>query len=95
MIERHVTFNVFPEKGHEFEDLFLKAYRPAMAAMPGYVKVELLREQQDPGKYQMVIRFESVEDAANWRNSDAHQALQPAIKALYSKSELQVYEVIV
>ncbi len=44
MIERHVTFHVFPDKGKDFEDLFVEKYRPAMTTMPGFVRVELLRE---------------------------------------------------
>ena len=94
MIERHVTFNVHPETTKDFEELFTAEYRPAMAAMPGYVKLELLVEQEDPTQYQMVIRFESLETAAGWRNSDVHQALKPKIKALYDGSKLQVYDVI-
>ena len=83
MIERHVTFNLFRED-----------YRPAMASMPGYVKVDLLCEQEDPTKYQMVIRFELIETAAVWRSSEAHQALKPKIKELYQDSTLQVYDEI-
>ena len=94
MIERHVTFNVLPDKTQEFAELFCDDYRPAMASMPGFVKVDLLCEQDDPTKYQMVIRFESTETAAAWRDSDAHQALKPKIKALYQGSTLQVYDVI-
>ena len=94
MIERHVTFNVLSDKTREFEDLFTAEYRPAMAAMPGYGKVELLREQDDPTQYQMVIRFESMETAAGWRSSDAHQALKPKIKPLYDGTKLEVYDVI-
>jgi heme-degrading monooxygenase HmoA len=94
MIERHVTFNILPGREQDFEELFTAEYRPAMAAMPGYVKLELLVEQEDPTQYQMVIRFESLETAAGWRNSDVHQALKPKIKALYDGSKLQVYDVI-
>ena len=94
MIERHVTFNVHPESTKDFEELFTAEYRPAMAAMPGFVKLELLVEQENPTQYQMVIRFESLETAADWRNSNAHQALKPRIKALYDGSKLNVYDVI-
>lgn len=94
MIERHVTFNVYPDKVKQFEEMFVESYRPAMAVMPGYVKVDLLRQQDQGSRYQMVIRFESVEAAADWRRSAAHESLQPKIKALYSNSELQVYDVI-
>ena len=94
MIERHVTFNVLPDKGRDFEKLFVEEYRPAMSRMPGFVKVELLRSQEDPTKHMMVIRFESLETAAAWRSSDAHQALKPKIGALYDGSTVQVFDVI-
>lgn len=94
MIERHVTFHVLPDKARDFEEFFAQAYRPAMASMPGYVGVVLLRAQAVPTEYQMVIRFESAEAAAAWRASDAHQALSPRMKALYSGSLVQVYDVV-
>lgn len=94
MIERHVTFDVLPGKMHEFEMLFVEEYRPAMAQMTGYVNVDLLREQEKPTIYQMVIRFVSIETAAAWRTSGAHQSLSPKLKALYSASQVQVYEVV-
>jgi len=94
MIERHVTFDVFPEKAGDFEKLFIDEYRPAMATMPGYIKVELLREQNNPSRYQMVIRFSSEDTAAAWRSSSVHQALSPRLKLLYSASQLQVYDFI-
>jgi heme-degrading monooxygenase HmoA len=94
MIERHVTFDVLSDKTQEFERLFKDEYRPAMAHMPGFIKVELLREQGNPTKYQMVIRFMSTEEATAWRNSSSHQTLSPKLKALYSASQLLVYEVL-
>lgn len=42
----------------------------------------------------MVIRFQSLETAGAWRESEDHKALSPKIKALYSESSVQVYEVI-
>ena len=94
MIERHVKFSVHADKGQEFEKFFVAHYRPAMSAMPGFQKVELLRETGEATQYEMVIRFDSAETAADWRNSEAHKALQPSFKALYSESKLQVYDVI-
>ena len=94
MIERHVTFNVLPDKGQEFEKFFVEKYRPGMSTMRGFLKVELLREAEQTCQYQMVIRFESAEAAAEWRSSAVHQSLQPAFKLLYSESKLQVYDVI-
>ncbi len=94
MIERHVTFEVIPDKTQDFENLFVKAYRPAMASMPGFINVELLRLQDSSTIYQMIIRFETAEAASAWRNSPEHQGLSPQLKALYIASHLQVFEVI-
>jgi antibiotic biosynthesis monooxygenase (ABM) superfamily enzyme len=94
MIERHVTFNVIPGKEKDFEDLFKDAYSVAMSGQPGFVAVTLLKEHDKGGAYQMAIRFQSLETAAAWRDSEDHKALAPRIKALYSSSTVQVYDVI-
>lgn len=94
MIERHVTFEVMRGQEQVFEQFFTQEYRPAMSQMAGFVRVELLREQETPSSYQMTIRFDSVEAAAAWRASPAHQALSPRLKTLYSGSQVQVYDVI-
>lgn len=94
MIERHITFNVHPDRTGEFERFFADEYRPAMAKSPGFVKVELLREAESVSRYQMVLRFQDADSAAGWRNSDVHVALQPALKALYADNEIQGYVVI-
>ncbi len=94
MIERHVTFEVLPDHAADFERFFFDEYRPAMASMPGFDRVDLLRDIDKPGSYQMVIRFDTAEAAAAWRASDAHKALQPRMKALYSGSQLVVYDVV-
>jgi len=94
MIERHVTFNVIPGKEKEFETLFKETYSVAMSRQPGFVSVTLLKEHEKEAIYQMVIRFQSLETAAAWRDSTDHKALSPKIKALYKESTVQVYEVI-
>jgi len=94
MIERHVTFNVIPGKEKDFEKLFKQEYSVAMSKQPGFVSVTLLKEQEKEAIYHMVIRFQSLETAAAWRDSSDHKALSPKIKALYKESTVQVYEVI-
>lgn len=94
MIERHITFNVDPDKTAAFEAFFTGKYRPAMTKSPGYVKAELLREADSATRFQMVLRFEDGDAAVGWRTSEVHTALQPALLALYSDNEIQGYEVI-
>ena len=94
MNERHVTFHVHADKKAEFEKMFLDEYRPAMASMPGFRRVELLCRTDEPLQYQMTIRFESAETSAAWRSSAEHEMLKPRLKALYSDSDPQVFDVI-
>jgi antibiotic biosynthesis monooxygenase (ABM) superfamily enzyme len=94
MIERQVTFNVIPGKEKEFEALFKEEYSLAMSKQRGFVSVTLLKEQEKESIYQMVIRFQSLETAASWRDSAEHKALSPRIKTLYNGSTVQVYDVI-
>lgn len=94
MIERHVTFNVIPGKEKDFEMLFREAYGVAMSKQPGFVSVTLLKEHEKEAVYQMVIRFQTLETAAAWRDSGDHKALSPKIKSLYTNSTVQVYEMI-
>ncbi len=94
MIERHVTFHVIPGKEKEFERLFREEYSVAMSKQPGFVSVALLKEHEKETIYQMAIRFQSLETATAWRESEDHKALSPKIKALYSESNVRVYEVI-
>ena len=94
MIERHVTFNVIQGKEEDFETLFKQEYSIAMSKQPGFVSVALLKEHEKGAIYQMVIRFQSLETAAAWRDSADHKALSPKIKTLYRESTVQVYEVV-
>lgn len=94
MIERHITFNVLPDKTGAFEKFFVEQYRPAMARSKGFVRCDLLREADHPARYQMVLRFDTLEDSAGWRNSEIHQALQPQLKSLYQDNEILAYQVI-
>jgi antibiotic biosynthesis monooxygenase (ABM) superfamily enzyme len=94
MIERHVTFYVIAGKEKDFENLFRAEYGVAMSSQPGFVSVTLLKEREKEAVYQMAIRFQSLETAAAWRGSADHKTLSPKIKALYTESTAQVYEVI-
>ena len=94
MIERHITFNVHAARTAEFERFFAERYRPAMAAAPGFVRVELLCEAADPTRYQMTLRFQDAESATGWRTSPVHQTLAPDLAALYSTNEIVGYDVV-
>ncbi len=94
MIERHVTFEVIPGKEAAFEELFRTKYRQAMGRQPGFVAVSLLKEKEAPARYQMTIRFTTLETAAAWRDSADHKELNPQMKANYTASSVVVFDVI-
>jgi heme-degrading monooxygenase HmoA len=94
VIERHLTFNVHPDRTAEFERFFGEVYRPRMAESPGFVRVELLREQDQPMRYTMILRWADLESATGWRNSEAHAALLPDLSTLHGGMEVLVYDVI-
>jgi antibiotic biosynthesis monooxygenase (ABM) superfamily enzyme len=94
VIERHVTFEVIPGKEQAFEDLFKSSYSTAMSKQRGFASVDLVRELDAPARYQMVIRFDTLENAAAWRDSADHKALSPVIHALYSASTVVAYSVV-
>lgn len=94
MIERHVTFDVIPEKAEEFEAFFAEQYRPAMMKSEGFVSVELIQELERPTSYQMLIRFMNLEQAAVWRSSETHKGLSPTLKSYYTSSDVTVYKFV-
>lgn len=94
MIERHVTFEVLIDRADALEHFFVHEYRPAMSHMVSFVRADLLRESEASQNYQIVIRFDSPESAADWRASAEHQALSPNLKTYYSSSQLQVFQVV-
>ena len=94
MIERHITFQVHPDKTATFERFFAETYRPKMSASPGFVRADLLRETDSPTRYQMVLRWDDLESATGWRTSPVHEALQPGLVALHAGMTIQPYEVI-
>lgn len=91
MIERHVTFDVLPERTADFERFFRERYRPAVQHMPGLIECLLLRESESPLRYQMVFRWQGAADAAAWRTSEAHQGLQPELGAMNSGMTIVAY----
>jgi heme-degrading monooxygenase HmoA len=94
VIERHVVFQVVPDKSKEFEEFFRSEYALAMARQPGFCGAELLRPGEPGDERVMVLRFDSLEAAQAWRESAEHKRLSPKLKSLYRNSEVRVFEVV-
>ena len=91
MIERHISYAVQADRAAEFERFFVEAYRPPVLGMPGLLECTLLRETEHADRYQMVFRWETPDQAAAWRTSPVHQALQPALNELHGGMEIVAY----
>jgi heme-degrading monooxygenase HmoA len=94
MIERHITFNVLPDRTEAFERFFAERYRPPMVSFPGFVSASLLRAVEPTTTYVMVLRWADGESAAGWRTSPVHEALQPELVALHTGMTIQPFEVV-
>ena len=90
MIERHITFNVHPDKTAEFERFFADEYRPPVLDMPGLIECSLLREADTPTgtRWSSASRMPT---GGRWRRREVHQALQPALNALHAGMEIVAY----
>jgi heme-degrading monooxygenase HmoA len=92
MIERHITFEVHPGRTADFERFFAESYRPPVLEMPGLIECSLMREMEQPTRYQMVFRWEQPDQAVAWRVSEVHQRLQPELNELHAGMEITAYE---
>ena len=92
MIERHITFAVHADRTADFERFFAESYRPPVLEMPGLIECSLLREIEQPARYQMIFRWEQPDQAVAWRVSEIHQGLQPALNELHAGMEIVAYE---
>ena len=61
MIYECNEIRVTPDSGTAFEEAFTKV-RPLLLRVPGCRSVELLRRTGEPGRYQVRVRWERLED---------------------------------
>jgi len=78
LIERHLTFNVHPDRTPPSSSSSAASTGPPWRRAGLRAHCELLRESDSPTRYQLVFRFADAEKATAWRTSAIHQALQPA-----------------
>jgi heme-degrading monooxygenase HmoA len=91
VIERHVSYEVPADKAQAFETFFVERYLPPAREMPGLIECILLRESDDPTRYQMVFRWETPDHALAWRTSPVHEGLQPELKTLVAGMTITAY----
>ena len=96
MIERHITFDVHPDRTGDFERFFADDVPTGdgdvARVRPGATSSA---RPTAPTRYQMVLRFaDARERRRRGGPRRSTRALQPALEALHAGMEIQGYEVI-
>jgi heme-degrading monooxygenase HmoA len=83
LILEAAVLQVIPGRDREFEAAFRQA-SPIIASMRGYSSHELQRCMETPGKYLLLVRWETVEDhTVGFRQSPAYQEWRRLLHHFY------------
>ena len=83
MILEHAVLNIRPSLIDEFEPAFREA-SPLIAASPGYISHELQRCLEDPNRYLLLVRWQTVEDhTLGFRGSERYQEWRRLLHHFY------------
>ncbi|MEZ5923101.1 MAG: antibiotic biosynthesis monooxygenase [Hyphomicrobiaceae bacterium] len=83
MILEHAILDVKPERTAEYERALAEAL-PLIAATPGFVDLEVRRCIERPGRYLLLVRWESVEaHEVGFRKSERYQRWRALLHGFY------------
>lgn len=83
MITEHAILPVSPGRESEFEAAFAQA-RPLISSMPGFLGLELLRSQETPEEYLLLVGWETVEHhTEGFRDSPEYQRWKALLHHFY------------
>ncbi len=83
MILEAVVLPIIPGKEAEFEAAFRQA-SPIIASMQGYISHELHRCIEEPGKYLLLVRWQTLEDhTVGFRGSAEYQEWKRLLHHFY------------
>lgn len=95
-----IYFEVKPENGEAFEEMYRDVYVPAMQVQDGYLGSRLLKTFPHEGdgepptfNYQMMLHFDTEENRVKWVDSDEHQVAFPKAQALSESWDAQRFDV--
>lgn len=92
MIHRHIKFAVPSDRVDDFRVFFETRYLPPMSEIDGFVSARLLRPTHNEDEVLMVLQFTDADASARWRESGAHERLQPDLRSLHSGMVIAGYE---
>jgi len=95
MILEVAVLDIKPGREGEFENAFGKAQR-IISGMAGYVSHQLQRCIEQPGRYLLLVQWESLEDhTVGFRQSPQYQAWRDQLHHFYDPfPEVQHYRVV-
>jgi heme-degrading monooxygenase HmoA len=95
MILEVAILNVKPGQEREFEAAFGKA-QVIIASMPGYVSHQLQNCIEEPGRYLLLVNWETLEDhTVGFRESAQYQEWRRLLHHFYDPfPEVQHYQVV-
>ena len=87
----HIDLSLKPDAAQPLEQTFIESFRSAIAAQPGFHRVELLRPNESQWDYRLVIVFDSQPQQQAWVASDLHQKVWPQIESHILNFSLRHY----
>ena len=83
MILESAILNVIPGQGPDFESAFGEA-RGIIAAMPGFMSLQLHRCIEEPGRYLLLVQWQRLEDhTEGFRQSADYQRWKALLHHFY------------
>lgn len=83
MILEHALLNVKPGQAEAFERAFAQA-SSIIAASPGYLSHELQRCLETPGRYLLLVRWQTLEDhTVGFRQSEPYREWKALLHHFY------------
>lgn len=83
MITRIVRMEFHPEKAGDFVEIFNRSCQ-AIRSMPGCLYLSLHQEENQPGVFFTISRWNDPSDLENYRQSSLFKTTWEATKALFS-----------
>ncbi len=93
MITLHIQLKVRPGQEAQFEELYEKAYIPAIRKQEGFRRAQLLRPYERGEEYEIDIYFDSEELRERWANSSEHEEVWPQIEGMCTEVSPRGFDV--
>lgn len=94
MITLHIYLSTKPGQGGALEDLYHRAYVPAITKQIGFRSTTLLRAYDSETQYEIDITFENEAQRQAWAEGADHAETWPRIVALCTEVSAQGFAIL-